>query len=482
MQTTTNYGLKKPEASNTVNIDDLNYNADAIDSALTPTANPATAPSGNGPYKLVNWLGYIANRIKAITGKTNWYDAPDLTLASVKTHVDATSAHNATAAATANRMMVRDSNGRAKVAAPSASDDIAQKAQADAVQANLATHAADFTLQIPYAGSSTNSGNDYAISSPTVGALSAGMAVSFKCNADSTGATTLNWCSLGAKAIKRPNGTSVANLKAGGIYTLRYDGTNFCLQGEGGSGTAIASEILATKTATTDAGDITGTMTNNGAVTITPGTSQQTIAAGYHNGSGYVAGDADLVAANIKTGVSIFGVTGTLSGIKSIQYVSASFSSTSSVAVDINAVDVDNTIIIPVGDTTTDNSPDAAEVYARWVLTDADTVTASTGKNTSGFVATCIVLEFVDGVVKSKQSGTKTLSSGITSGTVAITSVTTSKTLLIMSGHTLTSGTSETSSFCRPKCELTNSTTITFARGDGGVQSMTIGWNLLEFN
>jgi hypothetical protein len=45
-----------------------------------------------------------------------------------------------------------------------------------------------------------------------------------------------------------------------------------------------------------------GTMPNNGAVTITPGTTNQQIAAGYHNGAGNVVGDADLVAANIKKG------------------------------------------------------------------------------------------------------------------------------------------------------------------------------------
>jgi hypothetical protein len=59
-------------------------------------------------------------------------------------------------------------------------------------------------------------------------------------------------------------------------------------------------------------GLITGTMPNNGAVTLVPATTQQTIVAGYHNGSGYVEGDADLVAGNIKGGVSVFGIDGTL--------------------------------------------------------------------------------------------------------------------------------------------------------------------------
>ena len=34
MELTTNYGLKKPSASDIVNIDDFNYNADVIDSAI----------------------------------------------------------------------------------------------------------------------------------------------------------------------------------------------------------------------------------------------------------------------------------------------------------------------------------------------------------------------------------------------------------------------------------------------------------------
>lgn len=56
----------------------------------------------------------------------------------------------------------------------------------------------------------------------------------------------------------------------------------------------------------------TGTMPNRGAVSITPTTTSVTVSAGYHNGSGSVAGDADLIPANIKSGEEIFGVAGTL--------------------------------------------------------------------------------------------------------------------------------------------------------------------------
>lgn len=58
-------------------------------------------------------------------------------------HVAAQTAHGSTPEATAGKIMQRDSAGRAKVAAPSASDDVARKAEVDVVQANLDAHEAD---------------------------------------------------------------------------------------------------------------------------------------------------------------------------------------------------------------------------------------------------------------------------------------------------------------------------------------------------
>jgi hypothetical protein len=52
-------------------------------------------------------------------------------------------------------------------------------------------------------------------------------------------------------------------------------------------------------------------MTNVGQQNVTPGTSPVAITQGYHDGTGTVAGDGDLVAANIANGVTIFGVTDT---------------------------------------------------------------------------------------------------------------------------------------------------------------------------
>lgn len=159
----------------------------------------------------------------------------------------------------------------------------------DGAQEKVDLHAVDYTLQVPYAGESTGDPDEYIIAGPEIESLVEGMAVSFKAHQDSTGACTLEWSGTGPKALKKANGSD-AVIKEDGIYTVRYCGTNFMLQGEGASGNATASDLLSGKTASVDAGDITGSMPDNGAVTITPTAAEQIIAEGYHNGDGKVKG------------------------------------------------------------------------------------------------------------------------------------------------------------------------------------------------
>lgn len=79
--------------------------------------------------------------------------------------------------------------------------------------------------------------------------------------------------------------------------------------------TAAASDILSGKTAYVKGSKITGTIPSKTAATYTPSTSNQTIASGtYLTGTQTIKGDSNLVAGNIKSGVSIFGVTGSYEG------------------------------------------------------------------------------------------------------------------------------------------------------------------------
>lgn len=185
----------------------------------------------------------------------------------------------------------------------------------------LTSHLSDYVLQVPY-GVATGSANTYAVTlNPAPSAYVDGMAIAVKINVNNTGASTININGLGAKTIKKPNGNDVSagNLKAGSIYSMRYNGTNFILQGSDAAGDATPGDVISGKTFSNDGGEqtgtleltgdavaanvlsgktfyntnaktkVTGTMTNRGAVTITPGATNKAIAEGYHNGSGQVA-------------------------------------------------------------------------------------------------------------------------------------------------------------------------------------------------
>lgn len=151
---TPNYNLKKPLGTESALISVLNENFDTIDTALKPAVSDTTAPTSSSTSGLLaTVLGWFANRIKAITGKSHWYDAPPTTLSAAANHMGygGTSRHpnattstsgfmstkdkvlldNATAEAYSGRLIKRDSSGRAKVANPSNSQDIANKSYVD---------------------------------------------------------------------------------------------------------------------------------------------------------------------------------------------------------------------------------------------------------------------------------------------------------------------------------------------------------------
>lgn len=64
------------------------------------------------------------------------------TAVALANHAAETAAHSATAAATANRIVLRDAAGRTQVAAPAAAADVARKQEVDTVQADVDAHEA----------------------------------------------------------------------------------------------------------------------------------------------------------------------------------------------------------------------------------------------------------------------------------------------------------------------------------------------------
>lgn len=89
--------------------------------------------------------------------------------------------------------------------------------------------------------------------------------------------------------------------------------------------TAAVAEILSGKTAHARGTQLEGTMPNRGGASGTIATKDQeyTIQQGYHDGSGKVGisstEKAKIIAANIRQGVEILGVTGTMSGEEGVK-------------------------------------------------------------------------------------------------------------------------------------------------------------------
>jgi hypothetical protein len=131
---TDNLGATKPVSTNQLSTDVERVRAafDTFDAAIqahqTNTANPhnttaaqvgaipdgsavvndtrlgsRTADVGNVPTTssgtLTQWVSWMANRFRAITGTVNWYDAPATTLSDAKSHMDATGNPHGTTAA-----------------------------------------------------------------------------------------------------------------------------------------------------------------------------------------------------------------------------------------------------------------------------------------------------------------------------------------------------------------------------------------------
>ena len=133
-----------------------------------------------------------------------------------------------------------------------------------------------------------------------------------------------------------PNiGAITKSLNCGGSYTVPkgyHDGSGKVTANSLSSqtsATATAAKIRSGKTGWVNGTKITGTAKDKAAATYTPGTSNQTIASGQIlTGAQTIAGDADLISANILRGKNIFNVPGATNVLKYISGSKATGSST----------------------------------------------------------------------------------------------------------------------------------------------------------
>lgn len=160
--TTPNTGLKKPLENESADISVVNQNMDKIDQVLGAMSSvPTMAKNAAGAIAELHTA--IANsdipdatlttkgkvQLSSTTNSTaeNLASTPKAVKAAMDTatgagtaitaHAAATNVHGATSAATASQLIIRDSAGRAKVATPSAADDIARLDSITKTQAGL---------------------------------------------------------------------------------------------------------------------------------------------------------------------------------------------------------------------------------------------------------------------------------------------------------------------------------------------------------
>ncbi|MEF2246233.1 hypothetical protein [Paenibacillus sp. IITD108] len=254
---------------------------------------------------------------------------------------------NATSASTANTLVKRDASGRFKAAAPVAADDVARKAEIDAP---------------PFTTTTGTSVAYVASFSPAYSALVAGTRITVKFHVANTGAATINVNGLGAKSILRASGAALTAgiIKMNAVMSLVYDGTNFILQGEGGNGNATAADLLIGKTASVDAGDIVGTMPNRSGHVTGQSISRSGTTLRIRPQPGYVPGDAsnsvqwddvDWIAENIRAGVDIFGVIGTLEEGAKVASGTVNFPAKVAAVIDIRGLDFRPKLIVVYNET-----------------------------------------------------------------------------------------------------------------------------------
>lgn len=360
MQTTNNLGLKKPGAEDVVNIEDLNSNSDVLDGKFgassghghtgaagdgpkigssglaagaatdtvigSRTVSDATAPTGDSgtPTTLFGWL---ANMIKAITGGATWRTLPGMTIAAIKTILDA-----ATNASTASTLMKRDANGRAQVSGPLAAGDIANKGYVDTAVSGATIPDASLTTKGKVQLSSATDSTSEALAA-TPKAVKAAYD-----RADQAFTQASNGKSAVAAAItgmgQAASGSDTFAQLAVKIGDISKDAT------------VAAGEVLSGKTFYQGGAKKTGTMPHitsgsdpaqgvgqwpDGSLAVYP-------SAGYRKGGAgegeikvspaqLQAADGDLSAANIRSDKAIFGVQGNIPIFGGGHYVTPEFTS-----------------------------------------------------------------------------------------------------------------------------------------------------------
>ena len=179
-------------------------------------------------------------------------------------------------------------------------------------------------------------------------------------------------------------------------------------------------------------------------------------------------------------GSGMVGRWGASSLIENIQYGTVALSGVTNATTTITSVDITRATVIHLGQSNNWSGGSGAQYSSAYVeLTNATTVKAV--RNTVGGIDCNVnfaVIQFCPGILRSVQTGSVTINSGLTN-TATVTTVNTDKSLLIYLGLQSNAAVDGAG---YERLSLTNATTITGTRQDttgGGIPTVTFA--LLEF-
>lgn len=173
---------------------------------------------------------------------------------------------------------------------------------------------------------------------------------------------------------------------------------------------------------------------------------------------------------------AVFGqATGGGPVVKGVQYGTIGFSGTSSTAT-ITSVDVNNSYILNLG-ARSGSAANVDDFITRVELTNGTTVTARKVGSSATVIQQFVVIEYEDGIIASKQTGTIGVSQDPVNRT--ITSVNVAKTLVINGGHSTTAPSDIKGALA--SLTLLDSTTLQVNQYVSGGSS-TVNYQVIEFN